>query len=110
MRYTRNPETVEAFKFTEESEITAPDWFADAVKKEKIFIDRSLTDGAVHIYGCSIAQGKNWIKARNGDYIVKDSDGNIFPCKADKFQRHYTKEEVTGMTSRKSKKSGSSKG
>lgn len=110
MKYTRKPETVEAFRFTNDSEVTGPDWFGDAVKREEIFIDRNLVDGAIRIYGCSIKQGKNWIHAKIGDYIIKDSAGSIFICAKDQFHRQYTKEEVSKMPVKGTRKKGSDKG
>lgn len=50
MKYKRKPAVVEAFRFDADAEITAPKWFMKEVEKEKIFIDRSILDGAVHIY------------------------------------------------------------
>lgn len=92
MRYRRKPEKVEAFQFGADCEITAPDWFAVAVQKEQVSIDRAITDGAVRIYGCTIMTDTGKMKAKNGDYIVRAADGSIFPVKRQKFKKQYEKE------------------
>lgn len=53
MRYCQKPIEVEAFQLTEDVDIIAPKWFADAVQEEKVVIDRILHDGAACVYGCS---------------------------------------------------------
>lgn len=89
MRYKKKPEMVEAFQFGADCEITAPGWFAVAVQKEQISIDRVITDGAVRVYGCTIMTDIGRMKAKNGDYIVKAADGSIFPVKKQKFRKQY---------------------
>ena len=85
MIYRRKPELVEAFQFNSDSEITAPKWFAEAMDQEQIYIDKNLVDGAIHTYGCSIKSGTVWLKGKIGDYIIRDSAGNIYPCKKRDF-------------------------
>lgn len=46
MKYKRKVPTVEAFQLNRDAEINAPGWFARAVKKEMIYFDRCITDGA----------------------------------------------------------------
>lgn len=91
MKYIRKPEQIEAFVFATDAEILAPDWFSAAVNQEQIFIDRNLVDGAVHVYGCSIKSNTGWLRAKLGDYIIKDSRGKIYPCKKSEFCTQYEK-------------------
>lgn len=45
MKYRQKPIEVDAFRFTKDSEVYAPEWFSDAVEREEVFIDRSIIDG-----------------------------------------------------------------
>ena len=47
MKYKRKVPTVEVFQLNRDAEINAPEWFARVVKKEMIYFDRCITDGAV---------------------------------------------------------------
>lgn len=93
MRYIRKPETVDVFQFGADAEVSAPDWFMKELEKERIFIDRAITDGAVRIYGCTITTVYGKQKAKNGDYIVRAADGSIFPVKKNKFKSQYERAE-----------------
>lgn len=87
MKYRRKVSTVEAFQLDRDSEINAPEWFTRAVKKEVIYFDRCISDGAVHIYGCTINTGYGKLRAKIGDYIAKDNSGEIRPYKSKEFSR-----------------------
>lgn len=89
MKYKRKSVAVEAFQFDADVDITAPEWFMEEVEKEKIFIDRSILDGAVHIYGCTVYAKSGKMKARVGDYIIRDPSGAIRICKAKEFREEY---------------------
>lgn len=92
MKYKRKVPTVEAFQLNRDAEINAPGWFARDVKKEMIYkemiyFDRCITDGAIFIYGCTINTGCGKLRAKIGDYIVKESSGEIRPYKSKDFAR-----------------------
>ena len=53
----------------------APEWFTQAVIDEKILIDRSLVDGHMHIYGCTINTKGGRMHAKIGDYIIREKTG-----------------------------------
>ena len=89
MKYRKAPVLVDAFKFTDDVEFIAPDWFTQAVVDETVFIDRSLDNGHVHIYGCTIENPDGRMKAKLGDYIIRGIYGEIYPCKADIFLKTY---------------------
>ncbi len=88
MRYRRKPTEVDAFQLSADAEMIAPDWFTQAVIDEKIEIDRSLLDGAVHVYGCTIRTAAGRVKAKIGDYIIRDGN-QIYPCKPKIFAKAY---------------------
>lgn len=89
MKYQRKAAIVEAFQFNADAEVAAPEWFLREVQKEKIFIDRCITDGAVRVYGCTLHTESGRIKAKVGDYIVREPSGEMRPCKANSFDREY---------------------
>lgn len=89
MKYRQKPVEVDAFQFTKDSEVYAPEWFSDAVKREDIFIDRSIVDGTANVYGCSIKKAGGWNRARIGDFIIQEPTGDIVVCNADIFCRTY---------------------
>ncbi len=89
MKYRKKPIEVEAFRFTNDTDVIAPKWFTQAVIDEKVWIDRSLVDGHMHIYGCTISTLGGRMHAKLGDYIVRSPDGGLCPCKPDVFRREY---------------------
>ena len=91
MRYRRKPETVEAFKLSRDVDFIAPQWFARAVNNGLIYIDRSMHDGHVSVYGCTIQTPEGKLRAKIGDFIIREPDGRIHPCRADTFRRQYVK-------------------
>ncbi len=92
MKYRKKPVIVETFRFTDDVEMIAPEWFTQAVIDEKIWIDRSLVDGHMYIYGCTINTGDGRVCAKLGDYIIRDKSGRLYPCRAGVFKRTYEKE------------------
>ncbi|QBE98908.1 hypothetical protein PMF13cell1_04477 [Blautia producta] len=54
MRYRKKPVDIEAFRLTDDPDRIAPEWFTRAVEDGKVCIDRSLLDGHMHVYGCTI--------------------------------------------------------
>lgn len=89
MRYKRKPAIVDAFLFTVDVDMVAPKWFQDDVQKDLIFIDRAITDGAVKVYGCTLYTPHGRIKAKIGDYIVREPTGEITICDAKRFKEMY---------------------
>lgn len=96
MKYQRKPAIVEAFRFSADAEVAAPDWFLKEVQDEKVFIDRCITDGAVRVYGCTLHTRFGRVKAKVGDYIVREVSGEIRPCKARNFEREYERMQDNG--------------
>lgn len=96
MKYKRKPAIVDAFRFDTDSEIMAPRWFQKAVERDRIFIDRCINDGAVHIYGCTIHTKSGRAKAKVGDYIVREPSGEIRSYKAKEFKEIYERMQNDG--------------
>ena len=92
MKYKRKPAVVEAFRFDADAEITAPEWFMKEVEKEKIFIDRSILDGAAHIYGCTVYAKSGKMKAKVGDYIIRDPIRSRKDMQGERVQRGIRKD------------------
>lgn len=89
MRYRRKTSAVDAFRFGNDAEVDAPQWFVKAVDEEIIHIDRCINDGAVRIYGCTIQTKYGRLQAKQGDYIIREKNGDIFPCREREFKRLY---------------------
>lgn len=90
MRYRRKQTEAEAFRLSADVDVIAPPWFTKAVEEEKIWIDRSLLDGHMHVYGCTIRTAAGKLKAKVGDYVVKEGAW-IYPCRAKDFLQAYEK-------------------
>ena len=89
MKKQRTAAVVGGFQFSAGAEVAVPEWFLRDVQKEKIFIDRCITDGAVRVYGCTLHTESGRVKAKVGDYIVREPSGEMRPCKANNFDREY---------------------
>ena len=92
MRYRNKPVEVDAFQLTDPERI-APEWFTQAVADEVVWIDRSLQDGHVKVYGCTIHTPEGKMHAKLGDYIIRGVNGELYSCKPDIFQKTYEKVE-----------------
>ena len=49
MKYRRRNPVADAFQLNRDAEVNAPEWFLRAVKKEVIYFDRCIMDGAVYM-------------------------------------------------------------
>lgn len=93
MRYRKRPVEVDAFQLTADPERIAPEWFTQAVADEVVWIDRSLQDGHVKVYGCTIHTLEGKMHAKLGDYIIRGVNGELYSCKPNIFQKTYEKTE-----------------
>ena len=80
MRYRKKPVDIEAFRLTDDPDRIAPGWFTWAVEDGKVCIDRSLLDGHMHVYGCTIMTPGGRIHAKVGYYIIRGVYGELYPC------------------------------
>ncbi|HBF2503536.1 TPA: hypothetical protein KN168_004066 [Clostridioides difficile] len=90
-KFKKKPVEVEAFKWILGSPNT-PIWFYQAFEKGNIWLDESLN--AISIGGkvkktICIKYKNGVIRATDGDFIIKDSEGKIYSCTCDEFEKHY---------------------
>ena len=90
MRYRKKPVIVEAFQLNERG-LVGEDWFWDAVSEDKV-ITHSFGKFHLSPAWCEIKTLEGTMKARAGDYIIRGVNGELYPCKADIFNKTY--EEV----------------
>ncbi|HBY3042852.1 TPA: hypothetical protein MIW02_003817 [Clostridioides difficile] len=90
-KFKKKSEEVEAFKWILGSPNT-PIWFYQAFEKGTIWLDESLNSvnrkGEVKKTIC-IKYKNGVIRATNGDWIIKDSEGKIYSCTCDEFEKYY---------------------
>ncbi|HBG0458401.1 TPA: hypothetical protein KPE24_000190 [Clostridioides difficile] len=96
-KFKKKSEEVEAFKWILGSPNT-PIWFYQAFEKGTIWLDESLNSmnrrGEVKKTIC-IKYGNGVIRATNGDFIIKDSEGKIYSCACGEFEKLYEEIEYT---------------
>lgn len=84
----KEPIVIEAVRFMLED--TLPDWFMDKV-----------TDCTITTYAsgaCDIKTLEGTMRADFGDYIIRDANGEVYPCKPDIFNKTYRKVVVINDT------------
>ncbi len=90
MKYRKLPLEIEAFKFYVDS---MPDWFYEKVEtNDIILINCDYKKYGIDEAHCEINTLEGIMIANGGDYIIKGVNGEIYPCKADIFEKTY--EEV----------------
>ena len=90
-KFRKKPVVIEAFRLNERG-LVAEDWFWDAVTRNDII---------THCFGkhepcpawCEIKTPEGTMIANAGDYIIQGVHGEIYPCKADIFQKTYTEDK-----------------
>lgn len=92
MKYRKKPIVVEAFQLDDRG-LIEEDWFWDAVSDNKVITHNF---GKYHVYPawCEIETLEGVMIAKAGDYIIKGTQGELYPCKADIFEKTYEKEEI----------------
>ena len=91
MKYRTKPSLVDAFQFTPDAEMFAPEWFMKMAQDETVYIDRIIEDGAVRVYGCTISTPAGRMKAKTGDYIILENTGDVRILKPAQFRQQYEK-------------------
>ena len=87
MKFRKKPIVIEAFKLNERG-LVGEDWFWDAVSNNIVI---------THCFGkfhpepawCEIKTLEGVMIAKVGDYIIRGVNGEIYPCKADIFEKAY---------------------
>lgn len=90
-KFRKKPVVIEAFRLNERG-LIGEDWFWDAVTRNDII---------THCFGkhypapawCEIKTLEGTMIANSGDYIIQGVNGEIYPCKADIFQKTYTEDK-----------------
>ena len=86
-KFKKKPVVIEAFRLNERG-IVGEDWFWDAVTKNDIithYFGKYHTEPA----WCEIKTLEGIMVAKCGDYIIRGINGEIYPCKADIFEKTY---------------------
>jgi len=83
MKYRKKPVIIEAWQFPHEWHKGTPQEFAEAVKKESI---GATTEGGFRYY-IETLEGAHDVSY--GDYIIKGTKGEFYPCKPDIFEMTY---------------------
>lgn len=88
MKYRKKPIVIEAFKFIKKGFTNTnphiPVWFVSAINDNTI---------RFHPDGFCIKTLEGNMIANDGDYIIQDIKGEIYPCKPDIFEATYEKVE-----------------
>jgi hypothetical protein len=96
MKYRKKPVVVEAFRFGVDF---MPEWFNDEVKKKAVQVWYiPFSESRPNEYGfshCDIRTLEGVMRGNYGDYIIKGVNGELYPCKADIFEKTYEKFEDT---------------
>lgn len=88
MKFRKKPVTIEAVQISKRMDITSPDWFAQAVQKNKVVL---------HGMG-KFTRDEPWVeietlegvmRGNNGDWIIQGVKGELYPCKPDIFEATY---------------------
>lgn len=90
-KFRKKPVVIEAFRLNERG-LIGEDCFWDAVTRNDII---------THCFGkhypdpawCEIKTLEGTMIANAGDYIIQGVNGEIYPCKADIFQKTYTEDK-----------------
>jgi hypothetical protein len=90
VKFRKKPVVIEAFIL--ERRFGWPDWFHDAVNKHHIITHGLGKFGEGEVY-CEIKTLEGVMRANEGDWIIQGVNGEIYPCKADVFEKTYEKVE-----------------
>ena len=87
MKYRKKPVVIDAFQLNSRG-LVGEDWFWDAVNKNEII---TYYFGKFHPEDayCDIKTLEGTMRANTGDYIIRGVNGEIYPCKADIFEKTY---------------------
>ena len=87
MKYRKKPVVIDAFQLNSRG-LVGEDWFWDAVSRNEII---TYYFGKFHPEDayCDIKTLEGTMRANTGDYIIRGVNGEIYPCKADIFEKTY---------------------
>lgn len=87
MKYRKKPVEVEAFQLNARG-LVGEDWFWDAVTRNDIITYNFGKHDPEDAF-CLINTLEGLMRADTGDYIIRGVNGEIYPCKADIFEKTY---------------------
>ncbi len=79
-RYRKRPVEVEAYCFNQQINNYRPDWFQDAVTANEV---------VTHPGHALIFTLEGTMRANLGDWIIRGTKGELYPCKPDIFAEIY---------------------
>lgn len=86
-RYRKKLIEIEAFQLGVED---MPDWFMDKVSENEIILyGQSTKFKYSNDTSCDIKTSEGLMHANYGDYVIKDENGEIYPCTTDIFEEEY---------------------
>lgn len=102
-KYRKKPIVVEAFRYDGDlidinGNYYVPDWAIEAFEKDVLFYDEH-NDHPFELF-IKTLEGINHVSV--GDYIVKGTQGELYPCKPDIFEQVY--EEIDNVEAQEEKK------
>lgn len=89
MQLVRKQTKVDCFKLTRDMERVSPEWFKKEVIVGNIYIDHAISDGHVMVYGCTISTSFGNLKAKVGDYLIRETSGLIYPVKEKELKKFF---------------------
>ena len=87
MKYRKKPIIIEAFKLKDKGFVEEY-WFWDAVENGTITTHHFMTFSTEPAW-CEINTLEGTMIAKAGDYIIRGVNGEIYPCRADIFEKTY---------------------
>lgn len=83
MKYRKKPVVMEAFKWTGDIDQTEdPEWICDAIRSHQVYFSGTPVQMLI-----TTPEGTK--RADQGDWIIKDVNGEIYPCKRYIFEKTY---------------------
>ena len=85
-KYRKKPVVIEAFRLDFDN--VFPCWFKEALRTHEVELECAPDPKS-----CQIKTLEGVMTANAGDYIIRGVNGELYPCKADIFEKTY--ERVT---------------
>lgn len=87
-KYKSKPVVIDAFQWTgDQSQTEDPIWIIEALKTGEVYFEN---EGTPQVVMC-IKTLEGTMTAQRGDYIIKGTAGELYPCKPDIFEFKYEK-------------------
>ncbi|WDL96915.1 hypothetical protein [Alicyclobacillus sp. ALC3] len=86
-KFRKKPDVIDAFKWTADIDQTEdPEWAVAAIERGDIWFEDVPKPEAVEM---RIRTLKGVMTARRGDYVIREVNGEIYPCKPGIFEATY---------------------